>query len=131
MSKRVKIRARYIQGWYDLNADLLLETTSPDFIFDDPAEPEPVTRAMLVEYMHHWDARTRALGSTNQWILSNEVREDKNGILTDWEWWELVGSGLQGTAIVQTTDEGVISERITYFDRNTRHYQPDQGTSSS
>ena len=121
MSKRIDIRARYIQGWYDLNADLLLETTRPDFIFDDPAEPEPVTRAMLADYMHRWDARTRALGSTNQWILSNEVREDKDEILTDWEWWELVGSGLQGTAIIQTSDEGVFSERITYFDRSIRH----------
>jgi hypothetical protein len=120
MSKRIDIRARYIQGWYDLNADLLLETTRPDFIFDDPAEPEPVTRAMLADYMHRWDARTRALGSTNQWILSNEVREDKDEILTDWEWWELVGSGLQGTAIIQTSDEGVFSERITYFDRSIR-----------
>lgn len=123
MSKRSELRARYIQGWYDLNADLLLETTSPEFIFDDPAEPEPVSRSMLADYMQRWDARTRALGSTNQWILSNEVREDKDGILTDWEWWELVGSGLYGAAIVQTSDDGVLSERITYFDRNIRHPQ--------
>ncbi len=121
MSKRSEIRARYIQGWYRLNVDLLLETTNANFVFDDPAEPEPVTRAMLSDYMHRWDIRTRALGSTNQWVLSNEVREDKDGILTDWEWWELAGSGLQGTAIVQTSDEGVLLERITYFDRNIRH----------
>jgi len=110
-----------MRGWYDLDADLLLESTSPEFLFDDPAEPEPVTRVMLVDYMHRWDARTRALGSNNQWILSNEVREDKEGILTDWEWWELAGTSLHGTAIVLTSDHGVLSERITYFDRNVRH----------
>ena len=123
MTKRSEIRARYIQGWYSLNADLLLESIAPEFIFDDPAEPEPVTRSMLTEYMDRWDARTRALGSTNQWILTNEVREDKDGILTDWEWWELDGAGLQGTAIILTSDAGVVSERITYFDRSLRHPQ--------
>jgi hypothetical protein len=123
MTIRSEIRARYIQGWYKLNPDLLLETTAPEFIFDDPVEAEPVTRGMLTDYMHRWDARTRELGSTNQWILTNEVREDKDGVLTDWEWWELVGSGLQGTAIVLTSDDGVVSERITYFDRSLRHPQ--------
>lgn len=121
MSIRSEIRAGYMQGWYNLDADLLLETTSPEFIFDDPEEPEPVTRAMLVGYMHRWDARTRALGSNNHWILSNEVAEDKDGILTNWEWWELAGSGLHGAAVIQTSDEGVLFERITYFDRNSRY----------
>ena len=120
MTKRVEFRARYIQGWYDLNADELLATTAEEFIFDDPAEPAPVTRAMLEGYVRRWGSRTRALGSTNEWILNHELREDKNGILTDWEWWELVGSGLCGMAIVQTSDQGVILERITYFDRNIR-----------
>jgi hypothetical protein len=123
MSKRNRFRAHYMQGWYELDADLLLESTSPGFIFEDPAEPGPVTRAMLTDYMHRWDARTRALGSTNQWILSNTVRGDKEGVLTDWEWWELAGTELHGAAIVQTSDDGVLSERITYFDRNVRHSQ--------
>jgi len=123
MSKRSEIRTRYMQGWYNLDADLLLETTSPEFVFDDPVEPEPVTRAMLVDYMHRWDARTRGLGSSNEWILSNEVREDNDGILTDWEWWELAGTSLHGAAIVKTSDKGVLFERITYFDRSIRHPQ--------
>ena len=117
MPKRVELRARYIQGWYDLNADELLATTAEDFIFDDPAEPSPVTRASLVDYMHRWDSRTRALGSINEWILSHEMREDKNGILTDWEWWEMVDTKLQGAAIILTGNGGVLLERITYFDR--------------
>jgi len=78
---------------------------------------------MLADYMHRWDASTRTLGPTNQWILSNEVREDSDGIPTDWEWWELVGTGLHGTANVQTSYDGVLSERITYFDRNIGHPQ--------
>ena len=72
---------------------------------------------MLPAYMRRWDERTRALGGNNQWRLSHEVREDKEGILTHWEWWELLDTPLQGAAIVLTGDEGVILERITYFER--------------
>jgi hypothetical protein len=123
MSKRVEIRARYMQGWYEMNAEELLATTEESFIFDDPVEPEPVTRDTLVGYMHRWDGRTRSLGGDNQWVLRHEVRQDKDGILTDWEWWEVKHTGMCGAAIVLTSDEGVLSETITYFDRNIRHPQ--------
>jgi hypothetical protein len=41
--------------------------------------------------------------------------------LTDWEWWELIDSGLQGAALVLTGNAGVLLERITYFDRDMRN----------
>lgn len=117
MSKRVDFRKNYMQGWYQMDADLLLAATANDFVFDDPVEPEPVQREMLISYMQRWDKRTRALGADNKWILTHEMRNDKNGILIDWEWWEVVGTDLQGAALVLTSDEGVFLERITYFDR--------------
>lgn len=123
MSKRAELRARYIQGWYELNADELLATTVEDFVFEDPAEPKAVTRDMLADYMLRWDKWTRALGADNSWTLKHEVRQDRDGILTDWEWWALRGTEICGTAIVRTGDYGVLSEVITYFDRNIRHPQ--------
>ena len=120
-SRRVEIRELYIQGWYQMDAEILMSSTAQDFIFDDPAEPEPVTRAMLPAYMQRWDARARAAGGDNQWRLTHEFRSDEKGILTDWEWWQLLGTELQGAALVLTGDAGVILERITYFDRPLRH----------
>ena len=117
MTTRFELRTRYIEGWYELDADKLVSSTSHDFIFDDPAEPAPVSRESLAEYMIRWDNRTRSLGSTNVWALSDEVRQDRDGILTDWEWWELAGTDLCGMAIVKTKDDGVFYERITYFGR--------------
>ena len=117
MTTRFELRARYIEGWYELDADKLVSATSYDFMFDDPAELAPVNRESLAEYMIRWDKRTRLLGATNEWDLSDRVRQDKDGILTDWEWWELTGTELCGTAIVKTRDDGVFFERITYFDR--------------
>ena len=117
-SRRVDVRERYIQGWYQLDAELLLSATAPEFTFDDPAEPEPVTRNMIAGYMQRWDKRARAAGGTNQWRLTHESRNDRDGILTDWEWWEVIGTDLQGAAIVLTNDDGVLLERIAYFNRN-------------
>lgn len=120
-AKRLELRESYIEGWYQMNADMLLAATATDFIFDDPAEPEPVTRDMLTAYMQRWDRRTRAMGADNQWILTHKTRIDGDGVLTDWLWWELVDSPLQGAAVVVTGNDGVVLERITYFDRNTKH----------
>jgi hypothetical protein len=116
-TRRVSLRESYMQAWYQMDAAQLLATTAPDFIFDDPFEPEPVTRDMLPGYMLRWDQRTRELGSNNQWKLTHELRQDKNGILTDWEWWEVLDTSLQGAAVVLTGNDGVLLERITYFDR--------------
>ena len=117
MTARFELRARYIEGWYELDAEKLVAAASSDFIFYDPAETSPVNKESLAQYMVRWDARTRLLGATNVWSLSDEVRQDNNGILTDWEWWELKGTELRGMAIVKTRNDGVFLERITYFDR--------------
>ena len=100
-----------------MDIEQLLASTAPDFVFDDPAEPEPVRRDGLHAYMQRWDARMRALGGDNRWQLSHRMREDENDQLTEWEWWEVIGTGAQGSAVIVTTDAGVILERITYFDR--------------
>lgn len=121
ISKRVEFRERYMRGWYRMDAELLMSSVAPDFIFDDPAEPEPVTRAMLVDYMQRWDRRMRAAGGNNQWTLTHESRRDENGLLIDWEWWQVDDTALQGAAVVLTSENGVLLERITYFDRNIRH----------
>lgn len=115
--QRLELREAYMQGWYQMDAEMLVAACAPEFIFDDPVEPEPVTREWLPAYMLRWDARTRALGGDNRWRLTHEVREDCDGVMTHWEWWELLGTPLQGAAIVLTGDEGVILERITYFER--------------
>jgi hypothetical protein len=117
MANRFELRATYIEGWYELDSAKLLGSTSDDFIFDDPDEPESVTRILLPEYMERWDRKTRAAGSTNKWQLEDEVRQDRDGVLTDWEWWQVVGTDMQGMAIVKTSDAGVFLERITYFRR--------------
>ena len=51
MTARFELRARYIEGWYELDAEKLVSAASSDFIFDDPAEALPVNRESLAQYM--------------------------------------------------------------------------------
>ena len=118
MIDRFTHRESYMQGWYELDDKKLVAHVTDDFIFDDPAEPEPVTRLMLPAYMLRWNQRMAVLGANNKWQLNDEVRQDKDGILTDWEWWEVVNTNEKGMALVKTSDAGVFLERITYFKRN-------------
>ena len=54
------------------------------------------------------------LGSTNEWTLANEIRQDNKGVLIDWE---LDNTPLRGMAFVKTRDDGVFVEKIIYIDR--------------
>ena len=117
MMNRFEHRARYIAAWYELDGEQLVSSCAEDFIFEDPAEPFPINRGGLIDYMHRWDARVTAKHADPQWKLEHEVRQDQDGILTDWEWWEVLDTGMQGMAIVLTSDQGVFLERITYFDQ--------------
>ena len=114
MARRHELRQLYMDGWYERDVDKLMASTAEDFIFDDPAEPQPVSRDGLPAYMDRWFQR---VGGHNNWRLTHELREDRDGILTDWEWWELLGTEFQGSALITTSDAGLHLERITYYER--------------
>ena len=114
MSRREVLRAQYIQAWYNMDLDRLVQATRQDYQFDDPAAPRPVTREGLAGYMQRWHDHAQGM---NEWILEHEVRQDRDGILTDWHWWGVVGTDLTGAAVLKTSDDGVFLERICYFER--------------
>ena len=115
MSKRAQHRARYIQGWNTMDAGKLLSSITEDFVFDDPADPAPITKAGLVDYMPVWPERAKALGGTFEFHITDKIVQDQAGILLEWYWWQLIGIDVIGSAVIKTRDEGVFSERITYY----------------
>jgi hypothetical protein len=115
MTSRERLRAEYIAGWYEKDLVKLSGAIRADYIFDDPAESAPFTRQGLEAYMKRWDARAER---KNEWRIEHEARQDTNGILTDWHWWQVVGTNLNGAAVVMTSDEGVFLERIASFKRS-------------
>lgn len=109
------MRAQYIAGWTEMDLAKLIGATTPDYRFEDPAEPAAVGRDDLAGYMQRWHRHAQGM---NDWILEHEVRQDKDGVLTDWHWWRVIGTDLSGAAVVKTSDAGVFLERICYFKRS-------------
>jgi len=114
-SKRARHRARYIDGWNTMDAGKILASVSDEFIFDDPTDPTPITRAMLEDYLPVWPDKARALGAAFEFEMIDKVVQDQDGILREWYWWRLAGTDVEGSAVIKTSDDGVISERLTYY----------------
>ena len=115
MSPRERHRARYIEGWNTMDGAKLLASVSDDFLFDDPADPAPISKAGLIAYMPVWPARAEALGARIAFEIVNKVVRDQDGRLLEWYWWTLAGTSVEGAAVIETSDSGVVSERLSYF----------------
>ena len=115
MSERTEKRSDYGEGWDTWNADLLVSSLMEDFIFDDPAMPEPVTKANMADYMRGWKDRVKQLGGTGEIGSRDRVTVDEDGAIVSWHWWTFVGTDYEGSAVTRTNDEGVQYERSTYY----------------
>jgi hypothetical protein len=47
--------------------------------------------------------------------LTEIVTNDEGGVLTAWCWWSFPGTDIQGSGLLKVSDDGVVSERITYY----------------
>jgi len=115
MSKRYGLRAQYIEGWVTMDAAKLVSSVTDDFVFDDPAEVTPITKAGLANYMPVWPEKARALGTQFDFHIVDKVVQDRDGVLLEWYWWRLAGTDVEGSAVIKTSDEGVVYERLTYY----------------
>jgi hypothetical protein len=50
MSKRAYYRALYGEAWKTMDAEKMLSAVADGFVLNDPALPEPVTKATLAAY---------------------------------------------------------------------------------
>lgn len=115
MSNRAQLRAQYIEGWETMDAEKLISAVTDTFEFDDPADPEPITKANLVSYMPVWPEKAKALGGTFRFEIIDKVVQDRDGVLLEWYWWKLIGTDVEGAAVIKTIDQGVVLERLSYY----------------
>ena len=115
MSKRAYYRALYGEAWKTMDAEKMLSAVADGFVLNDPALPEPVTKATLVEYVTSWNERVKAAGATGEMEISDIVAQDKDGVLLEWNWWKFPGTDMEGAGMIKTTDEGVAYERMAYY----------------
>ena len=98
-----------------MDAAKLVSAVADDFVFDDPAEPGPVTKADLARYLPVWPEKARELGAEFDFHIVDKVVQDRDGVLLEWYWWRLRGAEVEGAALIKTTDAGVVSERLSYY----------------
>jgi len=115
MSLRAAHRARHIDAWNNRDLAGLLASTAAGFVFDDPTDPAPVTRDGLAAYMPVWFEKAAALGALFEFRMTERVVEDRDGALTEWYWWTLLGTEVEGSAVVRTIDTGVLLEKFAYY----------------
>ena len=98
-----------------MDAEKLLMSVTDDFIFDDPADPSPVTKAGLAAYLPSWPEKAGLLGAEFDFEIVDRVVADEGGVLLEWYWWQLTGTEVAGSAVIKASDQGVMSERLTYY----------------
>ena len=123
MDRRAHFRAKYGKGWESMDAEIMLSAVADNFVLDDPAMPEPVTKATLTAYLAGWNERTKAAGATGQMEISDIVVQDKDGIRLEWNWWRFPGTDIEGAGLLKVTDDGVVAERVAYYVYPDRHMQ--------
>ena len=103
MSKRARHRARYVEAWNAMDAEKLLASVADDFLFDDPTDAQPVTKAALAAYLPKWPAKAAALGAAFEFEIVDKVVRDDGRLLLEWYWWRLIGADVEGSAVIKTS----------------------------
>ena len=110
----------YLQGWELGDGALSLSVTADSFCYDDPNSGR-IARDDFVEFVEDFKSAAVEMGGepdANPFLqYSDVVIRDDELPATVWCWWQAVGTGLQGCALVKVGSEGVLHEKIAYFSR--------------
>jgi hypothetical protein len=110
----------YLKGWELGDGALSLSVTADSFCYDDPNSGR-IARDDFVEFVEDFKSAAVEMGGepdANPFLqYSDVVIRDDELPATLWCWWQAVGTGLQGCALVKVGSEGVLHEKIAYFSR--------------
>jgi hypothetical protein len=116
MSKADHLGA-YAEGWTTGNVDKLLSALADSYVLDDPNHG-PVTKGEMAGYMEGMKAlvgELRGGKEEDQLVaLSELLTGEEDGVLTAWCWWAVPGTAIAGGGLIKVSDDGVVSERLTY-----------------
>lgn len=108
----------YAGGWTNGDPAAILAATADGYVFDDPNAGR-ITKAdfgaYFAELKNTVDAIRGGKPQTNFMDLTEVVTHEADGILTAWCWWSIPGTDIQGSGLLKVNDDGVVSERITYY----------------
>jgi hypothetical protein len=110
--------AAYAEGWTTGNSDKILSALSDTYVLDDPNHGR-VAKGDMAAYLDGMKATVGELRGGKEeaqfLALSEVVTGEEDGKLTAWCWWTVPGTSIQGSGLIKVSDDGVVSERLTYY----------------
>ena len=110
--------AAYAEGWSTGNIDKILSALADNYVLDDPNHGR-VTKGEMAAYIEGMKATVSELRSGKeeaQFVALSELQTgEEDGELTAWCWWAVPGTSIEGGGLIKVSDDGVVSERLTYY----------------
>jgi hypothetical protein len=117
MSKADHLGA-YAEGWTTGNTDKLLSALADNYVLDDPNHGR-VTKGEMAAYIDGMKAMVSELRGgkeEDQFVaLSELLTGEEDGVLSAWCWWAVPGTSIAGGGLIKVSDDGVVSESLTYY----------------
>jgi hypothetical protein len=111
---------RYATGWTNGDAETILGSLSPSYVLDDPNVGR-ITTDEFAAYFSELRETVEGLGGGKVegafLELSDVMTEEGDGVLTAWCWWRFSGTPIEGSGLIKVSEEGVLSERLSYYTR--------------
>lgn len=110
--------AAYAEGWTTGNSDKILSALADNFVLDDPNHGR-VAKGEMAAYLEGLKATVSELRGGKEeaqfLALSEVLTGEEDGELTAWCWWTAPGTSIGGGGLIKVSDDGVVSERLTYY----------------
>jgi hypothetical protein len=110
--------AAYAEGWTTGDSGTLVSALADSYVLDDPNHGR-VTKGEMVAYLDGMKAMVSELRGGKEeaqfLALSEVLTGEGDGELTAWCWWTVPGTSIQGSGLIKVSDDGVVSERLTYY----------------
>ncbi len=106
---------QYTRAWLDADIDACLAAMAVDFEFPNP-RVGIVTKATFPAYFESLMELIERFGGRQPgepWmVLSDFVSKDNGVELTNWTWWRVPGTLLEGAGLNKVADRGVTLHRL-------------------
>ena len=110
--------AAYAEGWTTGNTDKLISALADNYVLDDPNHGR-VAKGEMAAYLDGMKAAVSELRGGKEeaqfLALSEVLTGEEDGELAAWCWWSVPGTSLAGGGLIKVSDDGVVSERLTYY----------------
>lgn len=110
--------AAYAEGWTTGDSDKIISSLADNYVLDDPNRGR-VAKGEMAAYLDGMKAAVSELrgGKDEDQLLdlTEVLTGEEDGVLTVWCWWTAPGTSIAGGGLIKVSDDGVVSERLTYY----------------